>query len=131
MSTDEDYLDQLLHAVTENYREEQGITGEPEPEVGEKFVSNPEAVLTSEPLVEHMQENEPAAEPETETVYEPVTGQEPVSEQTPDFDTQNIEEMPMEGMAMEEMPMEGMAMEEMPMEGMAMEEMPMEGMAME
>ena len=91
MSTDEDYLDQLLHAVTENYREEQGITGEPEPEVGEKFVSNPEAVLTSEPLVEHIPESEPVPEsiPEPEMVYEPVNEQEPGSEQTPDFDALN------------------------------------------
>ncbi len=52
MGTDEDYLDRLLHAVTENYREEQGITGEPEESVGDKFVSNPDAVITSTPLTE-------------------------------------------------------------------------------
>ena len=110
MSTDEDYLDQLLHAVTENYREEQGITGEPEPEVGEKFVSNPEAVLTSEPLVEHIPESEPVPEsiPEPEMVYEPVNEQEPGSEQTPDFDALNQGEMPAD------MPLENFSIGEMP-----------------
>ncbi len=103
MSTDEDYLDQLLHAVTENYREEQGITEEPKPEVGEKFVSNPEAVLTSEPLVEHAPQPEimpetipepmPEMMPEGMSESMPEPEQEPETGQTPIFDAQDYEGM--------------------------------------
>jgi len=142
MGTDEDYLDRLLSAVTENYREEQGITEEPEPEVGDKFVSNPEAVLTSKPLID----KEPVPEPVTvERVYEPeqtfvqesvsepeMNMQEAAAEQTPVFDEQISVDMETGMPSMGEMPVDpgmGMpSMEEVPVDmGMGMppmEEMP-------